>query len=54
MELGPVSRKAELASWPSQEQLEVTEGLPVPFLFPITPGGPPVLPLHVVPRAVCC
>ncbi|NXS43855.1 KIFC3 protein, partial [Balaeniceps rex] len=28
VELGPVSRKAELASWPSQEQLEVTEGLP--------------------------
>ncbi|NXW31949.1 KIFC3 protein, partial [Phaetusa simplex] len=26
VELGPVSRKAELASWPSQEQLEVTEG----------------------------
>lgn len=54
MELGPVSRKAELASWPSQEQLEVTEGPPVPFLFPVAPGGPPVLPLHVVPRAVCC
>ncbi|NXA25541.1 KIFC3 protein, partial [Ibidorhyncha struthersii] len=28
VELGPVSRKAELASWPSQEQLEVTEGPP--------------------------
>ncbi|KAF1462072.1 Kinesin-like protein KIFC3, partial [Pygoscelis antarcticus] len=27
VELGPISRKAELASWPSQEQLEVTEGL---------------------------
>ncbi|KAF1645680.1 Kinesin-like protein KIFC3, partial [Aptenodytes patagonicus] len=26
VELGPISRKAELASWPSQEQLEVTEG----------------------------
>ncbi|NXK10558.1 KIFC3 protein, partial [Herpetotheres cachinnans] len=26
VELGPVSRKAELASWPSQEQLEVTKG----------------------------
>ncbi|NXJ65268.1 KIFC3 protein, partial [Rostratula benghalensis] len=25
VELGPVSRKAELASWPSHEQLEVTE-----------------------------
>ncbi|NWI60345.1 KIFC3 protein, partial [Calyptomena viridis] len=27
VELGPVSRKAELVSWPSQEQLEVTKGL---------------------------
>lgn len=35
MELGPVSRKAELVSWPSQEHLEVTK---VPFLF--TPGDP--------------
>nr|XP_027321624.2 kinesin-like protein KIFC3 isoform X5 [Anas platyrhynchos] len=26
VELGPISRKAELASWPSQEQLEVTKG----------------------------
>ncbi|NXW02306.1 KIFC3 protein, partial [Fregetta grallaria] len=40
VELGPVSRKAELASWPSQEQLEVTKGLPVPLLFPLTPGAP--------------
>ncbi|NXL98396.1 KIFC3 protein, partial [Tyrannus savana] len=34
VELGPVSRKAELASWPSQEHLEVTKLL-VPF--PLTP-----------------
>ncbi|NXF02927.1 KIFC3 protein, partial [Smithornis capensis] len=27
VELGPVSRKAELVSWPSQEHLEVTKGL---------------------------
>ncbi|KFQ09889.1 Kinesin-like KIFC3, partial [Leptosomus discolor] len=39
VELGPVSRKAELASWPSQEQLEVTEGLLVPFLFLLVPGN---------------
>ncbi|NWZ18833.1 KIFC3 protein, partial [Asarcornis scutulata] len=32
VELGPISRKAELASWPSQEQLEVTKVLLVPFL----------------------
>ncbi|KAJ7401106.1 Kinesin-like protein KIFC3 [Pitangus sulphuratus] len=37
VELGPVSRKAELASWPSQEHLEVTKELLVPFL---TPGVP--------------
>ncbi|NXL38028.1 KIFC3 protein, partial [Glaucidium brasilianum] len=30
VELGPVSRKVELASWPSQEQLEVTERLLAP------------------------
>lgn len=32
VELGPISRKAELASWPSQEQLEVTKVLLAPFL----------------------
>lgn len=42
MELGPVSRKAELVSWPSQEHLEVTE---VPFLF--TLRSPPVLDIAV-------
>ncbi|NWT46780.1 KIFC3 protein, partial [Chroicocephalus maculipennis] len=35
VELGPVSRKAELASWPSQEQLE---GL-TPGLCPVSPQG---------------
>ncbi|NWR26946.1 KIFC3 protein, partial [Tachuris rubrigastra] len=42
VELGPVSRKAELASWPSQEQLEVTKEMLVPFPLPphfrATPG----------------
>ncbi|NXD30096.1 KIFC3 protein, partial [Spelaeornis formosus] len=33
VELGPVSRKAELGSWPSQEHLEVLKTLLVPFLF---------------------
>lgn len=57
MELGPVSRKTELASWPSQEQLEVTQGPPGPFLLlptPLTPGRLPGLPPGVVPRALCC
>lgn len=31
VELGPVSRKAELVSWPSQEQLEVPTAPPAPF-----------------------
>lgn len=52
MELGPVSRKAELGSWPSQEHLEVLKTLLVPFT--LTPGIPPVLLPHVVPRAVGC
>ncbi|NWT02959.1 KIFC3 protein, partial [Mionectes macconnelli] len=42
VELGPVSRKAELASWPSQEHLEVNKELPVPLPLPphsrATPG----------------
>lgn len=40
VELGPVSRKAELGSWPSQEHLEVLNTLLVPFLFTLTPGIP--------------
>lgn len=51
VELGPVSRKAELASWPSQEQLEVTQGPPV--LIPLAPergGGVSCS----VPRVVGC
>lgn len=41
MELGPVSRKAELGSWPSQEHLEVPKRLLMPFLSTLTPGIAP-------------
>ncbi|NWQ91148.1 KIFC3 protein, partial [Burhinus bistriatus] len=39
VELGPVSRKAELAFWPSQEQLEVTEGPPGDSAGTAAPSG---------------
>ncbi|NXF36029.1 KIFC3 protein, partial [Nyctibius bracteatus] len=39
VELGPVSRKAELVSWPSQEQLEVTPGPPGDSPGPAAPPG---------------
>ena len=47
VELGPVSRKAELGSWLNQEQLEVTRGLPLPLSPPIPERGAP----HVLPHA---
>lgn len=54
VELGPVSRKAELASWPSQEQLEVTEGPPAPFLFPPSLQGLPLFCPHTWSLAIGC
>lgn len=44
VELGPVSRKAELSSWTSQEHLEVLKTLLVPFLLTLTPGIPRFAP----------
>lgn len=50
VELGPVSRKAELVSWPSQEQLEVPTAQPASFIVchsqrhELTRGRAPSLP----------
>lgn len=54
VELGPVSRKAELVSWPSQEQLEVPAAQPASFIMchsrrhELTRGRAPSLP-----RVIC-